>query len=177
MASMDNDEIEYKSKTQIKEEMLALQDIGRVLIELPDSVYKTFPIPDDLDEAIKTYRRINSHNARKRQMQYIGRVIRGLDPKPLLDAIENHQQGNRKKNLVFQALEKLRERIVAGEQSAVDEVFERYPNCERQKLMQLVRAAKKEAQKNQEQEASNNKSTKHFKKLFSFLKELENTKG
>lgn len=163
---MTDNEVEYKSKTQIKEEMLALQDIGRVLIELPGSVYKTFPIPDDLDDAIQTYRRISSHNARKRQMQYIGRVIRGLDAQPLLDAIENHKQGNRKKTLVFQELEKLRERLIEGDQKAVGEVLERYPNCERQKLMQLVRAAQKEASLQQ--------SNKQFKKLFTYLKELEN---
>lgn len=169
---MKDNDIEPKSKTQIKEEMLALQDIGRVLIELPDSVYKTFPISEDLDDAIKTYRRISSHNARKRQMQYIGRVIRGLDVQPLLDAIDNHKNGNRKKNLVFQELEKIRERLIAGEQSAVDEVLKRYPNCQRQKLMQLVRAAQKEAKANQETNAANN--TRQFKKLFGFLKELEN---
>lgn len=163
---MTDDDIEYKSKTQIKDEMLALQAIGQTLLKLPDSVYKTFPIPEDLDEAVKTYKRISSNNAKKRQMQYIGRIMRGLDAQPIIDAITNHEQGNRKKGLVFQELEKIRGQLIEGQQDAVDVVLERYPDCERQKLMQLVRAAQKEAVLA--------KSNTAFKKLFSFLKDLEN---
>ena len=109
----DNDifeDEEYKSKTQIKEEMLALKDLGAALLDVPKSVYDSFPIPDELDEAIQTSHRIKSHIAKKRQLQYIGKVIRGIDYQPIQAAYDEWKNGRKKLSQEgnWRALSKLR---------------------------------------------------------------------
>lgn len=167
------DEEEIKSKTQVKQEMHDLQDLGKAISELPKAVYKSIDVPDALDEAIQTLARIKNWNAQKRQLQYIGRVMRELSDeelKNLQQAFNDYEIGRKKLNREFQQLEKTRELLIAGDQEKIQSLLEEYPNIERQQLMQTIRAAQKEHKKNNAA-AQGQKQDKQFKKLFQFLKQ------
>ncbi len=82
---MDTD---YKSRTQKKNEAKALQRLGEQLLALPLSQLETMEVPDELIKAIKSARKIKSHGARRRQIQYIGAIMRHIDPEPIKTALD-----------------------------------------------------------------------------------------
>ena len=82
---MDKD---YKSRTQKKKEDRALQRLGERLVALPLVRLETLELPDDLLTAIEFAKKIKSHGARRRQMQYIGTLMRHIDPKPIETALQ-----------------------------------------------------------------------------------------
>ena len=88
---------DYKSRTQQKIEDRALQRLGEQLIALPFSQLETMELPDELLTAIEDARKIKSHGARRRQIQYIGALMRHIDPQPIAAALERIRSGNRKK--------------------------------------------------------------------------------
>jgi len=82
---MDTD---YKSRTQKKNEAKALQRLGEQLLALPLSQLETMEVPDELIKAIKSAHKIKSHGARRRQIQYIGAIMRHIDPEPIKTALD-----------------------------------------------------------------------------------------
>lgn len=86
---------EPPSKTQRKHEMHALQDLGRELVELDPSRVATLGLPERLVDAIALARKLTRHEAKRRQMQYIGRLMRDVDPQPLIDALARWSGGAR----------------------------------------------------------------------------------
>lgn len=168
----NDEEQDIKSKTQIKAEMSELQDLGKAIAELPKSVYKSFNVPDALDEAIQTLHRIKNWNAQKRQHQYIGRVMReiGDDEETRLRRLyDDYTIGRKKLNREFHKLEETRTALIEGDQSALQTLLDENPNIERQQLMQIIRSAQKEIKQNATADQGN-KQDKQFKKLFQFLK-------
>jgi ribosome-associated protein len=85
---------EYKSRTQKKNEDRALQRLGEQLVSLPVSQLETMELPDELLTAIELARKIKSHSARRRQIQYIGALMRHIDPQPIIAAFERIRAGN-----------------------------------------------------------------------------------
>src|SRR5689334_398161 len=71
------------SKTRRKKEMIALQELGEELLQLSNDRLKQMALPENLVEAIREYKRISSHGARNRQEQYIGKLMRDIDPEPI----------------------------------------------------------------------------------------------
>ena len=166
---------EIKSKTQIKQEMLDLQALGKAIADLPGAVYQSMPVPDSLDEAIKTLARIKNWNAQKRQLQYIGRVMRELsehEVELLQLALDDYELGRKKLNREFHRLEQLREQLISGDKDCVNSIIAEHPNIDRQAFMQIVRAAQKEYELNTQLSDNAAKNLKHYKKLFQFLKQL-----
>ena len=82
---MDTD---YKSRTQKKNEDRALQRLGEQLVALPAGRLEAMELPDELLAAIELARKIRSHGARRRQIQYIGALMRHIDPQPIETALE-----------------------------------------------------------------------------------------
>ncbi len=91
---MDTD---YKSRTRKKNEDRALQRLGEQLVALPFGQLKTMELPDELLTAIEFARKIRSRGARRRQIQYIGVLMRHIDPKPIETALERIRSGNSQK--------------------------------------------------------------------------------
>ena len=91
---MDMDE---KSRTRKKNEDRALQRLGEQLVALPSGQLETIGLTDELLEAIEFARKIKKHGARRRQIQYIGALMRHIDPQPIETALERIRLGNRKK--------------------------------------------------------------------------------
>jgi ribosomal 50S subunit-associated protein YjgA (DUF615 family) len=88
---------EYKSRTQKKNEDRALQRLGEQLVTLPFGQLKTMELPEELLTAIEFMRTIKSRGARRRQIQYIGSLMRHIDPQPIETALECIRTGNLRK--------------------------------------------------------------------------------
>jgi len=91
---MDTD---YKSRTQKKNEDRALQSLGEQLVALPSGQLETMDLPEELLTAIEFTRKTKNHGARRRQIQYIGALMRQIDPQPIKTALESIRSGNRRK--------------------------------------------------------------------------------
>jgi len=81
---MDTD---YKSRTRKKNEDRALQRLGEQLVALPSGQLESMELPDELLTAIEFARKIQKHGARRRQIQYIGALMRHIDPQPIETAL------------------------------------------------------------------------------------------
>ena len=88
---------EYKSRTQKKNEDRALQSLGEQLVALPLGQLENVELPDELLTAIELARKIKSRSARRRQIQYIGALMRHIDPQPIEAALERIRSANMKK--------------------------------------------------------------------------------
>ena len=155
---------ERPSKSARKREMQALQDIGTTIVKLSDGELATIPLEGDLQEAILTARRIKSHEGLRRQLQFIGKLMRLSDTRAIEAALYDLEHGRQQHNQHFHQLEKLRDELIAQGVSAMDKVLETYPQADRQHLRQLITAAVKE----REQE----KPPASARKLFRYLREL-----
>jgi ribosome-associated protein len=88
---------DYKSRTQKKNEDRALQRLGEQLVALPFSQLEAMELQDELMTAIELARKIRSRKARRRQIQYIGALMRHIDPQPIKAALERIRSGNIRK--------------------------------------------------------------------------------
>lgn len=161
---IENPAEEKKSKTRVKNEMHALQSLGEELLGIPVNVYKSFPIPDELGQAIADARKINSNSAMRRQLQLIGKLMRRIDSEPIQLALDEWKNGQKKRARDLQNIEKLREQLLDGDIDVLNDLIGSHPGCDIQQLRQLIRLA--------QQERKLEKPPKHFRKLFQFLKEL-----
>jgi len=90
---MDTD---YKSRTRKKNEDRALQRLGEQLVTLPPGQLESIELPDELLTAIEFARKIRKHGARRRQIQYIGALMRHIDPQPIETALDRIQSERKK---------------------------------------------------------------------------------
>ena len=160
--------MEYISKSQKKREAEALQDLGEKLVKLSFDQIDDIDMPEDLFKAVKEAKSIKSHIARRRQMQFIGTVMRKIDSETIQEAIDDIEQGSYKKEMEFKQTEKWRDKLIAGNKELMEEILTKYPLADRQKLSQLVRNAIKEK--------TANKPPKAFRILFRYLVDLKNKK-
>ena len=156
---------DIKSRTQIKREMEALQAIGKQLCELKKSHLEQVPMSEELEQGISTYDRISSREAKRRQLQYIGKVMRSEDLNAIQAVLDRFDASSDIYAKRLHALEAWRERLIAEGNSALTEFVEKHPSVEVQTLRQLVRNASKDLQQE--------KNTGAAKKLFKFLKQYE----
>lgn len=161
-----DDEEEYSgpSRSQKKREMTALQKLAEQLMKLSPELVKKCGLPDYFIEEVLDAMKITSHEAKRRKTQYIGKLMRDIDPQPLIDFLEDIEMGNRADNRKFHRLEIWRDKLVEGDFSVFDEIMEVHPQADRQRLSQLARNAKKEKDKN--------KPPKSARALFKALREL-----
>lgn len=162
----DNDEHlkESPSKSHLKREMLALQALGEKLVELSNEQIQQLKVPEALKEALLQAGRIRKHGARRRQLQYIGRLMRDLDADEIQAQYDNATQHSAASVARLHAIEKWRDRLLDGTDTALDDFLQRYPDADRQQLRQLLRSA--------HQEHLQNKAPKSYRKLFQFIKDL-----
>ncbi len=131
------------SKTQRKKDMHALQEIGEQLVELDQKKLIQFNLPEILVDAINLARPMNKHGARRRQMQYIGRLMRNIDVLPIQEKLDSWQQVSVHQTARLHQLERWRERLLADEH-ALTEFAQQYPAADLQHLRLLIRNAQKE---------------------------------
>ena len=142
---MDFEDDIRPSKAQLKRDVEALQRLGETLITLPEQQLATVPMPDRLRDAVEFARRITSRGALKRQRQYIGKLMRDVDPEPIRARLDELRDADRLAKARFQQTERWRDRLIAEGDAALAEFIEQHPTADRQHLRQLVRAAAQEA--------------------------------
>jgi ribosome-associated protein len=131
------------SKTRRKKDMLALQELGEQLVGLNEQQLETMQLPESLLDAVQEARRLTKHEARRRQMQYIGRLMRDIDAAPIRDRLEQWQGQGREHTAQLHALERWREELLAGD-PALEHFLREYPGADSQKLRTLIRNARRE---------------------------------
>lgn len=137
----DNEKTERKSKTERKHQMLILQKLGETLVQLSESQLKKIPLPSNLSDAVHTARNLKSREALRRQLQYIGKLMRHVDPAPILESVEKIQFKSQQSKAQFRQIEKWRDKLIAEGDAILPAFFEQYPDTDKQQLRQLVRKA------------------------------------
>lgn len=137
---------ERPSKTQLKRQAEALQALGERLMALPEPDLAQLPLPEVLLAAVRVGRGLqNERGALRRQRLYIGKLLREVDTSELERAIAKLDDKDAENRAHFHALEQWRDRMVADGMPALEAFFDQYPQADRQRLRQLVLAARAEA--------------------------------
>ena len=157
------DLIEPISKTKLKAEADAQQELGVKLVALPNSKLAQLDLPERLVDAINEAKRITANGATRRQKQYIGSLMRDIDVAPIVEQMEKWEGKNTAENAYFHNLERWRARLIE-EEGALSEFMAQHPNVDSQQIRTLIRNARREA--------SLTKPPKSSRELFKLLREI-----
>ena len=163
------DEDGRPSKSQLKRESHDLQELGEAVACLPDARLTATAMPDVLREAIIEYRRTRSHEGRRRQMQYIGKLMRSVDVEPMREAVAAARLGTALDALRLHEAEGWRTALMAGD-DALTRWAAAHPAADLQRLRSLLRAARAEAQPDAGRGAATRQSRSH-RELFLFIRQ------
>ena len=135
---------ERPSKTQLKKAMHELQSLGEALVALSEARLQSLPMPQPLRDALQQLKRTRSHEGRRRQMQYVGKLMRGVDAQPLREAVALQQLGPARATYALHEAERWRDRLLASE-DAFTQWLAAHPDTDAQALRTLIRNARREA--------------------------------
>lgn len=159
-AEEENDD--YKSKSQVKREMQDIKKMGEKLVNL-GAALKQIPIDDELSAAIELARKINKKkDGYRRQLLFIGKLLRSRDLEPIEQALAQLEMHHQQNTAKFHQLEAMRDKLLGGGDAEIQEMVQAHPFLERQKLRQLLRTAQKEQ--------SQGKPPAAARELFQYLK-------
>ncbi|MGT2470295.1 ribosome biogenesis factor YjgA [Paraburkholderia terrae] len=166
-AVVDDNGYDRPSKSQLKREMHALQELGVELVALPKDALKRMPMPESLDDAVRAARRITDHEGKRRQMQYVGKVMRGLldeETAALREALDKYKGINKAETARLHWIERTREKLLADD-AALTEFIRQHPAVDPQEGRTLIRNARREAQQG--------KPPRYFRDLFQWIKNAD----
>lgn len=141
----DDSAFDRPSKTAQKKAMHELQALGEALLELPDKRLAAIGLPDRLLDAVREAQRITAHEGRRRQLQYVGKLMRHVDPEPVREAVAAFKLGHAKDALTLHEAERWRAELMASD-DALTRWVAAHPDSDAQQLRALIRSARKEAQ-------------------------------
>ena len=154
------------SKTKRKQAMDELQALGEELAGLSADQLKRVDVPEDLRDALRDAQRMTRHDeARRRQMQFIGKLMRSVEVDPIRAALSVVRGESAGETAKLHRLEQWREALLADEKT-LHQIAEAHPTADLQHLRALRRAALKEREQN--------KPPRSYRSLFQYLKALEN---
>jgi ribosome-associated protein len=155
------------SKSQAKRDMTALQKLGVELVDQTPERLARVDIPDNLRGAIEHARSIRDHEGRRRQLQYIGRLMRDVDPEPIRAALAAWSRQSRAEAAALHALEAWRDRLLEDDEAltafASEHTAALAPDT-LQRLRQAVRGSRKER--------AEGKSPHHYRELFRLIRAI-----
>lgn len=157
----DSDE---PSKRQINKAMKDLQKIGEALVKLPETHLAKVEMPDMLAKAVYMARTLKDNEAKRRQMQYIGKIMRNIDVAPIKLALLKIQLNHDTETEQFHEAEEWREKLIFGNDETVQQFLTSHHECDRQQLRQLIRKA--------QHDHKTEKNTGGKKALFKFVHEI-----
>lgn len=155
------------SKSQMKREMTALQELGEELVAQSKERVMRVPMPEDVREAILECQKIKDHEGRRRQMQFVGKKMRSLEEDEVAaiqKVIDSWKGASKAETAAMHALERRRDKLLADDK-ALTELKEQHPEVDVQQLRTLVRNARKEQ--------AENKPPKAYREIFQILKQLQ----
>jgi ribosome-associated protein len=155
---------EFVSKTKRKQEMHALQALGVELVALPESLLNDMALDPPLLAAILETKRTKTHGGIRRQMQYIGRLMRDVDPAPIRERLAGLRGESAQAAAAHRRLEALRASLMEDD-DALTKFAAAHPQADLQALRALLRNARKEQKEG--------KPPRAYRELFRFLKNAE----
>lgn len=160
-----NDLTEEVSKSQRRRDALEVKSLASRLIELPAARLALVPLDEQLRSEIEHARRMKAHGARKRQLQYVAKLMRRDDPEPILDALEAFENEARHLTARHHRSEAWRDFLLENGDRAVGSLLEKRRDADAQTIRQLLRNAAREAKSNKPPAAA--------RSLFKLLRELD----
>ena len=155
------------SKTELKRQSDALQDLGHELVDQPRDRVKRVPMPEDVRDAILECQSIKNHEGRRRALQFVGKKMRTLSEEEvdvIVRTIEGWSGASKADTAALHALERRREKLLADEK-ALTTLLGEHPELDAQHLRTLIRNARKEQ--------AENKPPKAYREIFQILKDLD----
>ena len=149
------------SKTSRKHQMHALQDLGERLVALDATRLAALNLPERLEEAITQARKIRAHEGRRRQMQFIGKLMRDVDADAVAAALELWSTGPKEERARFAQMEAWRDRLL-GNATALDEFVADHPAADRVRMAQMIHDA--------QSERTRETAPHQFRALFRYIK-------
>ena len=159
----DQEEIIWVSKSEIKRDAEDLKQLGEKLVNLTKANLTKVPLDDSLKDANEIAQRLQKEEHR-RQMQYIGKLLRSIDAEPIREALEKIENKHNQQQAMLHKLEILRDELVAKGDAALTDLLNEHTSADRQQLRNLIRAAQKEKEQN--------KPSKAYREIYQILKTL-----
>jgi ribosome-associated protein len=141
------------SKTELKQESIDLQLLGETLTTLSNDQLDQLDLPELMRDALEELHRVGKHEATRRHMQYIGKLMRDIDPAPIRAQLDRWEMGTRANKAAFKASERWRDRLIA-EPEALTLFMAEQPTVNREKLNELLVRARLQAAKGEAPAAS-----------------------
>lgn len=160
--------MERKSKSQVKREMIALQSLGERLVGLKPEQVRRIEMPEDLREAVLFAAKLRKGEALRRQLQYIGTLMRDADPEPIQKALEELSRGRAMDMQRFRHIERWRDDLVDGSDEPLREIVRDFPEADLKWLRQCILNARRERAENQ--------APRSARALFRYLRDLSEPK-
>jgi ribosome-associated protein len=155
------------SKSQLKRESTALQKLGQELIDEPKERVRRVPMPEDVRDAILECQLIRDHEGRRRQLQYVGKMMRTLTVDEIAviqKTLDSWKGASKEETAIMHALERRRDKLLADD-AALTDLKAQYPLIDVQHLRTLIRNARREQ--------AEQKPPKAYRELFQILKQLQ----
>lgn len=162
------EEVGPPSKTQLKAEADEKQALGEALLTLRADLMARLDLPDKLRDAIADAKKITNFEGRRRQMQFIGKLMRPLDPEPIREAINEQLNGSADLTLALHLAEQWRDKLIADD-GALGTWLEEHPSTDSQQLRALVRQARKDAKPEKPGEAP--RHGKSYREIFQLVRQ------
>jgi ribosome-associated protein len=140
------EEVGPPSKTQLKAEADEKQALGEALLTLRADLIARLDLPNKLLDALKEAKRITHFEGRRRQMQFIGKLMRPLDMEPIRAAIDEQANGSADLTLALHLAEQWRDKLIASDEVLAQWMTD-YPDTDSQQLRALIRQARKDIAK------------------------------
>jgi ribosome-associated protein len=163
------------SKTDLKRESTELQKLGEALLTLRADLMEGLPLPEKLADALAQARRITNFEGKRRQIQFIGKLMRGLEPDTLQavrDALQAQQKGSAADALSLHEAEQWRDELIASD-DAFDRWLRAHPDTDTQQLRALIRQARKDVQPDAESVSKGlaPRQGRAFREIFQLVRE------
>lgn len=163
------------SKTELKKESTELQKLGEALLTLRADLFQRLDLPEGLLNALEDLKRITNFEGRRRQLQYVGKLMRQLEPEVLQsarDALEEQRSGSAQATLALHAAEKWRDDLVASDE-ALQTWLQAHPDTDVQQLRALIRQARKDGAPTQDEVSRGlvPRKGRAFREIFQIVRE------
>ena len=158
MADLDKDSV--ISKTELKKDSKKIQEFGRRISELTINNIEAFKFPSNIYEATIGLKNIKSNSAKKRQVQYLGKLLREIDLTDAFLIMKLLKVSSQKEIQRNHIIEDWRDKLLSNNDS-ITQFVDEYPKIDRQSLRQTISNAQKD-----------NKSPKYSRQLFKLIKDI-----
>jgi ribosome-associated protein len=167
-----NPDLRPPSKSQLKRDSTRVQELGIRLTKLSPARLKQLPLAELLYQAIREAQKITSHEAKRRQMQLVGKLMRDAQIDPIQAQLAKWEGDSQDEIAAFHQLELWRDKLLADDEHFT-KFMNLYPAADAQHMRALIRAARKEATANRALLQGQEPQRKHFRMLFQEIKRLQ----